>query len=173
MKRTRIATEMSTLFYIHLLTFVLHRPITMSLLFARSILGQSSKVQAFWYACHRESRRCSAISARSIDVLAPRAITFPTPFFPPGKSSFENIVAVATTTNTSLISIGTNAVNSLHSLLGDLFCDLSTWLIKRTYQPSIIRKRRKHGFMRRKESVGGRRVLKRRLAKGRMRLGGS
>ncbi|KAL7460020.1 hypothetical protein ACHAXS_000488 [Conticribra weissflogii] len=51
--------------------------------------------------------------------------------------------------------------------------DLSSWFIKRTFQPSIIRKRRKHGFLRRKESVGGRRVLKRRMAKGRARLGGS
>ena len=50
---------------------------------------------------------------------------------------------------------------------------IATWFIKRTYQPSIIRKRRKHGFRRRKESVGGRRVLKRRMAKGRKRMGGS
>ncbi|KAL7525137.1 hypothetical protein ACHAWF_001815 [Thalassiosira exigua] len=69
----------------------------------------------------------------------------------------------------ALPSIGTNVVDILESILSDV----STWLIKRTYQPSIIRKRRKHGFLRRKESVGGRRVLKRRMAKGRMRLGGS
>ena len=144
----------------------------MSLLFARSIRGHSSKVQAFWYACHHESRRGIAASACSIYLSAPRGITSSEPY-PDGKSSFENILAIATTANTSLISIGANAMNSLQSLLGDLLGDLSTWLIKRTYQPSIIRKRRKHGFMRRKESVGGRRVLKRRLAKGRMRLGGS
>mmetsp|Transcript_36319 Transcript_36319/g.86569 ORF Transcript_36319/g.86569 Transcript_36319/m.86569 type:complete len:142 (-) Transcript_36319:438-863(-) len=57
--------------------------------------------------------------------------------------------------------------------LGSIFEGIATWFIKRTYQPSIIRKRRKHGFMRRKESVGGRRVLKRRMAKGRKRMGGS
>ncbi len=140
----------------------------MSLLFARSIRYQSAKVQAFWYACHHESRRCIAISAGSMDLVAPRGVTFPN-LYPLAKSSFQNVVAIATTTDTSLVSIGANFIDSLQSLLGDM----STWLIKRTYQPSIIRKRRKHGFMRRKESVGGRRVLKRRLAKGRMRLGGS
>ena len=57
--------------------------------------------------------------------------------------------------------------------LGSIFEGIATWFIKRTYQPSIIRKRRKHGFRRRKESVGGRRVLKRRMAKGRKRMGGS
>eukprot|EP00550_Attheya_septentrionalis_P006671 CAMPEP_0198293438 /NCGR_PEP_ID=MMETSP1449-20131203/17291_1 /TAXON_ID=420275 /ORGANISM="Attheya septentrionalis, Strain CCMP2084" /LENGTH=119 /DNA_ID=CAMNT_0043993025 /DNA_START=146 /DNA_END=505 /DNA_ORIENTATION=+ len=48
-----------------------------------------------------------------------------------------------------------------------------TWLIKRTFQPSIIRKRRKHGFMERQKTVGGRKVLKRRMLKGRARLGGA
>ena len=67
------------------------------------------------------------------------------------------------------IATNTSIVGNLQSLLRDL----STWLIKRTFQPSIVRKRRKHGFLRRQESVGGRRVLKRRAAKGRIRLGGS
>ncbi|KAL9190911.1 hypothetical protein ACHAXT_000617 [Thalassiosira profunda] len=75
----------------------------------------------------------------------------------------------AITSNPSLTSLGTKLVENVQSLLSGI----STWLIKRTYQPSIIRKRRKHGFMRRKESAGGRNVLKRRLAKGRKRLGGS
>ncbi|KAL3794868.1 hypothetical protein ACHAWO_007642 [Cyclotella atomus] len=65
-------------------------------------------------------------------------------------------------------SIIQGMMDNLQSLL-----DMSTWLIKRTFQPSIIRKRRKHGFLRRQESVGGRRVLNRRRHKGRMRLGGS
>ena len=50
--------------------------------------------------------------------------------------------------------------------------DDAIWSIKRTYQPSIQRKRRKTGFLRRQESVGGRRVLNRRRHKGRIRLGG-
>lgn len=56
--------------------------------------------------------------------------------------------------------------------LQNIWENLSTWLIKRTYQPSIIRKRRKTGFLKRQKSVGGRRVLARRRAKGRIRLGG-
>jgi large subunit ribosomal protein L34 len=46
------------------------------------------------------------------------------------------------------------------------------WLIKRTFQPSIIRKKRKMGFLVRQRTVGGRRTLNRRAAKGRKRLGG-
>ena len=50
--------------------------------------------------------------------------------------------------------------------------NVATWLIKRTFQPSIIRKRRKQGFLKRHKSVGGRRMLKRRMLKGRKRLAG-
>ena len=66
-------------------------------------------------------------------------------------------------------SSSTSVLTELHRRAGELF-QSGLWLIKRTFQPSLIRRKRKHGFLHRSSTKDGIAILRRRAKKGRRKL---
>ncbi len=62
--------------------------------------------------------------------------------------------------------------SSISSIASSILSELSAaiWLLKRTFQPSLLRRKRKHGFLSRLHDRNGRKTLNRRLEKGRRSL---
>lgn len=116
--------------------------------------------------------------------------SFGTDLFQPRKISSSQLLLGRSTTKMSCESVLLSSSSDLSLLSKKTMEDITSslkracstaaatvaaaaiWLIKRTFQPSIIRKKRKMGFLVRQRTVGGRRTLARRRAKGRARLGG-
>jgi large subunit ribosomal protein L34 len=65
-------------------------------------------------------------------------------------------------------SLDKENIDSDHSLSDML--DQGVWYQKRTFQPSLIRRKRKHGFLKRVRTSSGRKVLNARRRKGRRSL---
>lgn len=63
-------------------------------------------------------------------------------------------------------------IDSVKKMIADLLSPFADGLLflKRTFQPSLIRMKRKHGFLARLRSRNGLKILARRRAKGRARL---
>lgn len=82
----------------------------------------------------------------------------------PGQTMSQRPIATVAVPQSPIVAISNNVSQALK---------FWTWLIKRTFQPSIIRKKRKCGYLKRSKSVGGRKILRRRREKGRARLFGA
>ena len=90
----------------------------------------------------------------------------------PSSNSITTTTTTTTKMTSSITTIAPNTTSKMIVVSLESIASMAIWLIKRTFQPSILRKRRKTGFLARSESVGGRKVLARRRAKGRARLAG-
>ncbi|KAI2503480.1 50S ribosomal protein L34 [Fragilaria crotonensis] len=99
-------------------------------------------------------------------------IAMPPPPSPHLSLCLPRLSSSATTTTTITATPSSTTATTVSTWLDSLISSAAIWLIKRTFQPSILRKRRKTGLLKRSKSVGGRRVLARRRAKGRARLAG-
>ncbi len=88
----------------------------------------------------------------------------------------QRFISVAAPSSSSAVVTTTAArpltfpyVNSIFNRLINELAD-GIMLLKRTFQPSLMRRKRKHGFLSRLNDRNGKKVLNRRLEKGRRQL---
>ena len=134
----------------------LKSPIHQSLT-ARRFISSSS------YLSHNSNSSLSSVSlvsalSRFANILVP-SIPSPTSLSLLSSSSKSYISPIAP------LGLGKQIANTLSDALSDVIFQL-----KRTFQPSLIRRKRKHGFLARTNCRHGRKIIQRRLEKGRRAL---
>jgi large subunit ribosomal protein L34 len=132
---------------------------------ASSSLRSRTTTMASTFSCGNRIHSAQPANRRSMSTLG----------LAPAPAPLVQMHAVANAASTLIVSKARQAAAQCSlsiSSVSETVLTNAIWLIKRTFQPSIIRKKRKMGFLVRQRTVGGRRTLNRRAAKGRKRLGG-